>query len=346
MRREEFHYDLPPELIAQAPSAARSASRLLALDGRDATLRDLWFRDLPGLLGPGDLLVLNNTRVVPARAFGVKSSGGRVEILLERVESATTALVQARSSKTLRPHGTVELAGGCVARMVGRDGDFFRLEFSQDVLSFFETHGSMPLPPYIARAPDAADRERYQTVFARAPGAVAAPTAGLHFDDTVFAALAERGVRRAFLTLHVGAGTFSPVREEEIDRHVMHAEAVDVPQSVCDAIEQTRAAGGRVVAVGTTVVRALEAAAAGGRPRPLRGETRIFIKPGHRFRAVDAMVTNFHLPESTLLMLCAAFAGREALLDAYRHAVRASYRFFSYGDAMFITPRDGAREGT
>ncbi len=346
MRREEFHYDLPRELIAQAPSAARSASRLLALDGRDATLRDLWFRDLTGLLGPRDLLVLNDTRVVPARAFGVKSSGGRVEILLERVEGATTALVQARSSKTLRPQGTVELAGGCVARMVGREGDFFRLEFSQDVLSFFETHGSMPLPPYIARAPEAADRERYQTVYARAPGAVAAPTAGLHFDETVFAALAERGVRRAFLTLHVGAGTFSPVREDDVERHVMHSEAVDVPQGVCDAIEETRRAGGRVVAVGTTVVRAREAAAAGGRPRPLRGETRIFIKPGHRFRAVDAMVTNFHLPESTLLMLCAAFAGKEALLDAYRHAVRGKYRFFSYGDAMFLTPRDGAREGT
>ena len=346
MRREDFHYDLPTELIAQAPSPVRSASRLLALDGRDATLRDLWFRELPGLLNQGDLLVFNDTRVIPARVFGVKSSGGHVEILLERALNATTALVHARSSKPLKPQGIVELPGGCVARMIGRDGEFFRLEFSQDVLAFFETHGSMPLPPYIARAPDAADRDRYQTVFAREPGAVAAPTAGLHFDDAVFAALDARGVRRAFLTLHVGAGTFTPVREGDVERHVMHAEVVDVPQSVCAAIEETRAAGGRVVAVGTTVVRALESAAAGGRPRPLRGETRIFIKPGHRFRAIDAMVTNFHLPESTLLMLCAAFAGREAVLDAYRHAVREKYRFFSYGDAMFITPGLGAREGT
>ena len=344
MRREDFHFDLPEALIAQAPGPARSASRLLALDAESGERRDLGFRDLPDLLDARDLLVFNDTRVIPARAFGAKSSGGRVEILLERVESANTALVHARSSKGLRPGATVELQGGHGARMLGREGDLFRLEFTCDVLAFFEAHGSMPLPPYIARPADAADRERYQTVYARVPGAVAAPTAGLHFDERIFAALDRRGIRRAFLTLHVGAGTFAPLRVDDVDRHVMHAEAVDVPAGVCESIEAARAAGGRIIAVGTTVVRALETAAASGRLGPFRGETRIFIKPGYRFRAVDALVTNFHLPGSTLLMLCSALAGREMLLEAYAHAVRERYRFFSYGDAMFLSPRRDALE--
>ena len=344
MRRDEFHYELPPERIAQTPAEPRSASRLLFVDGESGARRDLSFADLPHLLQPDDLLVLNDTRVVPARVFGRKPSGGRVEILLERVETATTALVQARAGKPLRPDGVVEFAGGQRARVLAREGDLYRLAFSGPALAFFEAHGSVPLPPYIDRPADAADRERYQTVYARAAGAVAAPTAGLHFDDAVFAALEARGVRREFLTLHVGAGTFAPVRADEIERHTLHAERVAVPARVCEAIERARRHGGRVVAVGTTVVRALETAASGGRPQPFTGETRLFIKPGDRFRAVDAIVTNFHLPESTLLMLCAAFVGRETLLAAYAHALRERYRFFSYGDATFLAPRRAALE--
>ncbi|MDE2294250.1 MAG: tRNA preQ1(34) S-adenosylmethionine ribosyltransferase-isomerase QueA [Gammaproteobacteria bacterium] len=344
MRRDEFHYELPPERIAQAPAEPRSSSRLLALDGETGVQRDLAFVDLPGLLEPNDLLVFNDTRVVPARAIGHKPSGGRVEVLLERIDGGSSALVQARASKPLRAGTLVEFAGGDRARVLGRDGDLFRLEFSRPAIEFFETHGAVPLPPYIDRPPNDADRERYQTLYARVPGAVAAPTAGLHFDDAVFAALDARGIRREFLTLHVGAGTFAPVRVEDVDRHALHAERVDVSERVCAAIERTRAAGGRVVAVGTTVVRALETAASGGTLQPFAGETRIFIKPGYRFRVVDALITNFHLPESTLLMLCAAFVGRETILAAYAHAVRAGYRFFSYGDASFLSPRRVARE--
>ena len=344
MRRDEFHYDLPPDRIAQTPAEPRSASRLLALDGETGGSRDLAFTDLPSLLEAADLLVFNDTRVVPARAIGHKPSGGRVEVLLERIVGGSRALVQARASKPLRAGTSVEFAGGDRARVLGRAGDLFRLEFSRPALEFFETHGAVPLPPYIDRAPDDADRERYQTLYARVPGAVAAPTAGLHFDETVFAALDARGIRREFLTLHVGAGTFAPVRAEDVEQHSLHTGLVEVPERVCAAIERTRAAGGRVVAVGTTVVRALETAAATGVVRPFAGETRIFIKPGHRFRVVDAMITNFHLPESTLLMLCAAFVGRERILAAYAHAVRAGYRFFSYGDASFLTPRRAALE--
>lgn len=344
MRRTDFHFDLPPELIAQRPSSERAGSRLLVLDGVSETLEDRHFRDFPGLLAPGDLVVFNDTRVIPARLQGFKESGGRIEILLERVLGPTTALVQARASKGLKPGARVMLPAGVTARMLGRDGDFFRLEFSCDVLEYFVQHGQMPLPPYVQRAPEASDRERYQTVFARAPGAVAAPTAGLHFDAATFAALAARGVLHAFVTLHVGAGTFQPMREDDPERHVMHEEQLDVPEATVAAIEATRAAGGRVVAVGTTVVRSLETAAAARRElMPFRGSTRLFIRPGFKFRVVDAMLTNFHLPESTLLMLCAAFAGREPLLKAYAHAVAQRYRFFSYGDAMFITPMHGAR---
>jgi S-adenosylmethionine:tRNA ribosyltransferase-isomerase len=344
MQRTDFHFDLPQELIAQRPATTRSASRMLLLDGADGAYRDLEFRNFPSLLHAADLLVFNDTRVIPARVFGVKESGGRVEILLERALSATTALVHLRASKGLKAGAVVKLPGGRTARMLERQRDLFHLEFSCEVAAFFEAHGEMPLPPYIARTADGDDRERYQTVYARALGAVAAPTAGLHFDADIFAALQARRIRHAFVTLHVGAGTFQPVRVDDIDGHEMHEEYLEVPEATCDAIKAARAAGGRVVAVGTTVVRSLETAARGHELAPYRGSTRIFIKPGHRFRAVDAMVTNFHLPESTLLMLCSAFVGRESLLAAYAHAVRARYRFFSYGDAMFLTPAGSALE--
>jgi S-adenosylmethionine:tRNA ribosyltransferase-isomerase len=356
MLRTDFHYELPRELIAQNPTAERSAGRLLLLEGDSGALRDLKFRDLPELLRPADLLVFNDTRVIPARAFGVKESGGRIEILLERTLSARVALVQARASKGLKAGAVLKLAGGNTARLLCRAGELLQLEFSGDVVDFFQAHGTIPLPPYIGREAEAGDRERYQTVYARQLGAVAAPTAGLHFDDGLFASLQARGVRRAFLTLHVGAGTFSPVRALDVDEHVMHAEYVSVPEAACASIQAARAAGGRVIAVGTTVVRSLETAAehaagiAGGRERaghiePYEGMTRIFIKPGYRFRLVDAIITNFHLPESTLLMLCSAFVGRERLLAAYAHAVRERYRFFSYGDAMFMTPHPAALLG-
>ena len=346
MLRTDFHFDLPAELVAQHPTPVRSASRMLAVDGAGGPLRDLQFRDLPSLLTPRDILVFNDTRVIPARAFGVKESGGRVEILLERVVTPDTALTHVRASKGLKTGALVRLSAGHTARMLGREENLFRLRFSGDVLEFFQTHGEIPLPPYIHRAADSGDCERYQTVYARSLGAVAAPTAGLHFDAGVFASLEALGVRRAFITLHVGAGTFQPVRVDDIDAHRMHEEHLAVSAAACDAINAARMAGGRVIAVGTTVVRSLETAAHAGPAAgtglsalaPYSGATRIFIKPGHRVLAVDAMLTNFHLPESTLLMLCAAFVGRGALMAAYEHAVRARYRFFSYGDAMFLTP--------
>jgi S-adenosylmethionine:tRNA ribosyltransferase-isomerase len=343
MRRADFNFDLPKELIAQRPCEERSAGRLLALDGSSGVCEDLQFKDFPARVRPNDLLVFNDTRVIPARAFGVKPSGGRVEILLERALSGRTALAHVRASKGLQNGAVVILAGGHNARMLGREGELFRLEFSCDVVAFFEAHGEIPLPPYIDRPADGGDRERYQTIFARSLGAVAAPTAGLHFDATILDALEARGAQRAYVTLHVGAGTFAPVRADNIEEHSMHAEYLEVPESTCRAIEATRAQGGRVIAIGTTVVRSLETAAhAGAAIRPFKGMTRIFIKPGHEFRAVDAMITNFHLPESSLLMLCAAFVGRESLLAAYAHAVRARYRFFSYGDAMFLTGKTRA----
>jgi len=341
MLRTDFHFELPKELIAQHPAAERSGSRLLTLERSSGRFEDRQFRDFPELLEPRDLLIFNDTRVIPARAYGVKDSGGRVELLLERALSADTALVHVRASKGLKEGAAVKLAGGERAAMVGRDGELFVLRFSCDVIAFFQAHGQVPLPPYIDRGADDADRERYQTVYARELGAVAAPTAGLHFDEAIFAALRARNIAHAFVTLHVGAGTFAPMRTEDIDRHEMHSEYLEVPLHTCQAIERARLAGGRVIAVGTTVVRSLETAAAAAPGAaaiaPYRGNTRIFIKPGHVFRAIDAMITNFHLPESTLLMLCSAFAGRESLLAAYAHAVRERYRFFSYGDAMFLT---------
>ena len=342
MQRHDFAYDLPPELIAQTPLAERSASRLLVLeeaDGRPVP-RDRTMRDFPGLLRPGDLLVLNDTKVVAARLVGTKPSGGRVEIFLERVVGAEEAVVQLRASKPIREGLEVTTAGG-VVRVRGREGDLWRVEFPGPALEFFEQWGDVPLPPYIHRAADANDRERYQSIFARERGAVAAPTASLHFDSQLIREIEALGVNRAFVTLHVGAGTFQPVRTDDLESHVMHAERVSVSAATCEAIERTRAEGGRVVAIGTTVVRARESAplaALGHLPAAgWSGETRLFIRPGFNFQVIDALLTNFHLPESTLLMLVCAFAGKDPVLAAYEHAVRARYRFFSYGDAMFLT---------
>lgn len=350
MRLEDFDYGLPPELIAQRPLPERSASRLLVLDGATGAIADRRFRELPALLAPGDLLVFNDTRVIPARLFGRKETGGAVEVLVERVLAPGEALAHVRAGKPPRPGMRLELEGGARCRVLGREEGLFRLALEDadetDFATLLERHGHVPLPPYIRREPDPEDRSRYQTVYARVPGAVAAPTAGLHFDEAVLDALAARGIRTARITLHVGAGTFQPVRTERIEAHRMHAERVEVPAAACEAVAETRARGGRVVAVGTTVVRALETAAAGeGTVRPLRGETRLFIRPGFRFRVVDALVTNFHLPRSTLLMLVCAFGGREQVLRAYRHAVAARYRFYSYGDAMLLFRASGAGEG-
>lgn len=338
MRRSDFSYDLPQELIAQAPLPERSASRLLCLDGATGEVSDLAFADLPGLLAPGDLVVFNDTRVIPARLFGRKDSGGRVEILVERLREGGRVLAHLRASKTPRPGSGITFESGVEAIVEGREGDLFVLDFGTDrpVVEILEAHGHVPLPPYIARPDEASDRERYQTVFARSPGAAAAPTAGLHFDETMLARLAVRGVERAFVTLHVGAGTFQPVRADRLDEHVMHAEWLEVSSETCEAVAACRARGGRVIAVGTTVVRALETAASTGELAPFAGETRLFITPGYRFRVVDALLTNFHLPESTLIMLVAAFGGHDHVMRAYRHAVESRYRFFSYGDAMFV----------
>lgn len=338
MLRRDFHYSLPPDRIAHQPTARRSASRLLRL-GVDGRCHDLHFTDLPGLLRPGDLLVFNDTRVIPARLHGHKQgSGGKVEVLVERLLDEHRVLAHVRASKTPGPGTVLELEGALQARVEGREADLFRLAFAGDeaVQTLLERHGHMPLPPYIQRPDEPGDRERYQTVYARTPGAVAAPTAGLHFDAELLARLQEGGVEFAYVTLHVGAGTFQPVRAERVEDHRMHAEQVEVDAGVCARVEATRARGGRVVAVGTTVVRSLESAARDGALRPFRGETDIFITPGYRFRVIDALVTNFHLPESTLLMLVCAFAGYEPVMAAYRHAVEAGYRFFSYGDAMFL----------
>jgi S-adenosylmethionine:tRNA ribosyltransferase-isomerase len=338
VQRHDFAYDLPPELIAQTPLAQRSASRLLMLEGK--VPRDGTMRDFPSLLRAGDLLVFNDTKVVAARLAGTKPSGGRVEIFLERVVEPREALVQLRASKPIREGLEVATAGGAV-RVLAREDDLWRVEFPGPALDFFEQWGEVPLPPYIHRTADANDRERYQSIFARERGAVAAPTASLHFDSELIAQLDRGGVNRAFVTLHVGAGTFQPIRTDDLESHVMHAERVSVSPATCRAIGKTRAAGGRVVAVGTTVVRALESAALAGHARlpesGWSGDTRLFIRPGFQFQVTDALLTNFHLPESTLLMLVCAFAGKDVVMAAYRHAVNERYRFFSYGDAMFMT---------
>ena len=342
MQLADFDYDLPQSLIAQEPPDQRGASRLLCLDGSDGALCDRRFSDIRGLLRCGDLLVLNDTRVIPARLTGRKESGGRCEVLVERIIDTDSATAQVRASKSPR-EGTRLLFDNCRAVVEGRDGDLFRLRFDRNVMDILAKEGHVPLPPYIQRADQALDRERYQTVYADRPGAVAAPTAGLHFEQAMLDQLVEDGVGQARLTLHVGAGTFQPVRTDEIREHRMHAERVEVSGEVCEAVYRTRQRGGRVIAVGTTVVRSLESAAAGGDLHAMNGETSLFIYPGYRFRVVDAMLTNFHLPRSSLLMLVSAFAGRDSVLAAYRHAVDNRYRFFSYGDAMFLTPDPAAR---
>jgi S-adenosylmethionine:tRNA ribosyltransferase-isomerase len=345
MRRADFSYPLPAELIADRPLARRGASRLLALDGASGFVRDLAFDDLGTLLPPGDLLVLNDTRVLPARLFGRKASGGAVEILIERISGTHEALAQLGVSKKPRPGARIVLQDGSEVEVLAREGTFFRLRFDvvEPLEKLLSRVGRMPLPPYIARDAEAADQERYQTVYAREAGAVAAPTAGLHFDAALLERLAARGIESGYVTLHVGAGTFQPVRAERIEDHAMHREWLNVGAGLVEQIRRTRERGGRVVAVGTTVVRALESAARDGQLAPFAGETQIFIFPGYRITTVDALLTNFHLPESTLLMLVSAFAGREFVLDAYRHAVEQRYRFFSYGDAMLVWPVEQGR---
>jgi S-adenosylmethionine:tRNA ribosyltransferase-isomerase len=343
LKKSDFHYDLPPELIAQAPLPERSASRLLFVPPAPASFSDLGIRDLPQLLQPGDLLVFNDTRVIPARLFGTNTTGGRVEILIERLLPGNEARAQIGASKSPRPGSRIALDAGGEAEVLGRDGEFYRLRFHvPESLEGWLLHaGRLPLPPYIHRDPDAADDERYQTVFARETGAVAAPTAGLHFDQALLDALRARGVESGHVTLHVGAGTFQPVRVDELSEHRMHSEWLNVGAALVEQVRRTRARGGRVVAVGTTVVRALESALRDGELQPFAGETSIFILPGYRIRSVDALLTNFHLPESTLLMLVSAFAGQQRIMAAYAHAIRERYRFFSYGDAMLLFPATG-----
>ena len=349
MKKSDFHYELPEELIAQAPLPERSASRLLLVPPGDAALSsgefaDMGVRDLPSLLQPGDLLVFNDTRVIPARLFGNKATGGRVEILIERLLANNEARAQLGVSKSPKPGSRIALDAGGEAEVLARDdAGFWHLRFHlPEPLENWLLHaGRLPLPPYIQREPGADDAERYQTVFAKEVGAVAAPTAGLHFDDALLDALRARGIEFGHVTLHVGAGTFQPMRVDDIHEHRMHSEWINVGAELVQQVRNTRAAGGRVIAIGTTVLRALESALVDGELQPFAGDTSIFIFPGYRIRSVDALLTNFHLPESTLLMLVSAFAGKERIVAAYEHAVRERYRFFSYGDAMLLFPAQG-----
>jgi S-adenosylmethionine:tRNA ribosyltransferase-isomerase len=353
MKRSDFKYDLPQELIAQHPLPERSASRLLVLDAANGAVSHHHFCELPDFLRSTDLLVLNDARVIPARLWGRKATGGKVELLIERLTGTHTALAHIRSSKSPGLGSVINLCDRAVSApgpyqlvVTGREGSLFQIasQHGPALAEILRDIGHMPLPPYIEREDVSADRERYQTVYARREGAVAAPTAGLHFTEALLAQLDARGIRQVAVTLHVGAGTFQPVREDEIERHVMHSEFVEVSEAVCAAVRDTRERGGRVIAVGTTAARALESASlTTGEPQPFSGDTDIFIYPGYHFRSVDAIVTNFHLPESTLLMLVSAFAGREHILSAYAQAIDAKYRFFSYGDAMFISAN--AQEG-
>ena len=342
MLRADFNYDLPEAQIATHPCEERSASRLLRVMPDTDQRVDGQFRDFPGLLNAGDLLVFNDTRVIPARLRGHKASGGKVEVLVERITGRQQVLAHVRASKSPRPGSRLQLEGNIVAQVIERVDDLFRLEFpgTDSVLDILESHGHMPLPPYIRREDGALDRSRYQTIYAQTPGAVAAPTAGLHFDAGIMEQLRARGIDMAFVTLHVGAGTFQPVRVENLEEHVMHEEYLEVDAATCERIMATRRRGGRIVAVGTTVVRSLETVSRKGVPEPYKGESNLFITPGYRFQCVDAMLTNFHLPESTLLMLVCAFAGYPRMMAAYRHAIAQGYRFYSYGDAMFIESRD------
>jgi len=338
MRLDDFDFDLPQELIAQVPAGERGASRLLHLDGASGALSDRMFRDIEDLVAPGDVVVMNDTRVIKARLPGRKKTGGRVEVMVERVLGGGEVLAQIGANHPTRAGAVLVLADAVEATVLGREREFFRLRFEgcEDAYALLERYGSVPLPMYITRDAGDADAERYQTVYARSRGAVAAPTAGLHFDQPLLESLRSRGVNLAYVTLHVGAGTFQPVRVQDLGQHEMHGEWYDVPQATVDAIEGARNNGGRVLAVGTTTLRALETAAAGGELKPGRGDTRLFVLPGFRFRVVERLLTNFHLPKSTLLMLVSAFGGMDNVRRAYRHAIEQRYRFYSYGDAMLI----------
>ena len=338
MKRSDFTYVLPEDLIAQRPEPNREDSRLLVLDRHSGAVADKQFNALPALLLPGDLLIFNDSRVIPARLFGHKDTGGKVELLVERVTGEKSLLAQIKASKSPKPGTVIFLDDTDYLKVGGRQGELYELtgDSQISVMALLERHGHIPLPPYIKREDTGFDRERYQTVYARHPGAVAAPTAGLHFSTELITSLKEKGINTGFVTLHVGAGTFKPVRAEQVTDHVMHSEWFSVDENLCDQIRTTRANGGRIIAVGTTVVRCLESASATGSLQPVQGETAIFIYPGYQFRAIDGLITNFHLPESTLLMLVCAFAGMQHTLEAYKHAVETRYRFFSYGDAMLI----------
>jgi len=345
MRTSDFCYELPQRLIARHPLKERATSRLLVV-GEKGDLQDRHFADIVSLIKPGDLLVFNDTRVIPARLFGHKNTGGRVEILVERLLADDLVLAHLRASKTPRAGAGIQLQNGFACVVEGRRDDLFVLRFTgAGVFEVLEQVGHVPLPPYIDRPDIPVDQERYQTVFARKPGAVAAPTAGLHFDDVLLSRLEANGVAMAYVTLHVGAGTFQPVRVENLEDHRMHSECYEVSESTVEAVEAARRRGGRVIAVGTTAVRSLESASRGGVLAACRGETNLFIRPGYEFKSVDALITNFHLPESTLLMLVCAFAGYETVMTAYQHAIEENYRFFSYGDGMFLAgKKTGARE--
>ncbi len=342
MLKSDFFYDLPQQLIAQYPLADRTASRLLCLDGPTGKLDDRNFVDLIDLLHPGDLLVFNNTKVIPARLFGRKETGGKVELLIERILDTKRALAHIRASKSPRLNSSIELEAGYKCKVLARQDDLYIIRFDgeQNLQAILKKIGHIPLPPYISRPDNADDLQRYQTVFAEKTGAVAAPTAGLHFDANFLNKLRQRGIDTAYLTLHVGSGTFQPVRVDDLEQHEMHTEHFHVDEATVTKVNQTKARGGRIIAVGTTSVRALESASEDGVLKPYRGETKLFILPGYQFKCVDAMVTNFHLPESTLLTLVCAFSGYHSTMAAYRHAVDQEYRFFSYGDAMYLTRAD------
>ena len=342
MQLSDFSFELPEHLIAKYPTDDRTASRLLTLKGNSGDICHKQFVDILDIVAPNDVLIFNNTKVIPARLHGQKASGGKVEVLIERIVEDSIAIAHVRASKAPKAGTLLRLEDAIDVEVIGRQGALFELKFLGDesVLHTLENYGHMPLPPYIDRPDEDSDKSRYQTVYGEKPGAVAAPTAGLHFDDAILQKLKDKGVTLAFVTLHVGAGTFQPVRVDNIEEHQMHAEYAEVPQTVVDAVTKAKQSGGRVIAVGTTSVRSLESAAAGGEIAPFFEDTSIFIYPGYNFKVVDAMVTNFHLPESTLMMLISAFAGRENVMSAYQHAIENEYRFFSYGDAMFIEKAD------
>jgi len=339
MKRSDFYFDLPEELIAHYPPEKRTDSRLLCISRETGDVSHRQFTDFPALLNPGDLLVFNNTRVIPARLFGQKESGGKVEVLLERVMAENQILAQVRASKTPKTGSTIIFTADAKAEVLGREGEFFILAFPEtvDLMQLLDEIGHMPLPPYIKREDELLDKERYQTVYGEKQGAVAAPTAGLHFDEALLAEIEAKGIETAKVTLHVGAGTFQPVRTELIEEHKMHAEYLEVDETVCAKVNACRARDGRVIAVGTTSVRCLETASQSGEISPYKGDSSIFIYPGYEFKSVDALLTNFHLPESTLIMLVSTLAGRENILKAYNEAIKEQYRFFSYGDATFIS---------